>query len=82
MKIMLSHYRTASVKFTEKKGDLVSFVPITPEVKGVSTTGLEYPLNKATLYMDSPLGVSNVMEGEYAAYSFDEGMALIIKAKD
>ncbi len=65
-----------------RKGDLVSFVPITMEVKGVTTSGLEYPLNKATLYMDSPLGVSNVMEGEYASYTFDEGMALIIKAKD
>ena len=65
-----------------QKGDLVSFVPITPEVKGVTTSGLEYPLDKATLYMDSPLGVSNVMEGDRASYTFDEGMALIIKAKD
>ena len=65
-----------------KKGDIVSFIPITPEVKGVSTRGLEYPLNKAVLYMDSPLGVSNVMEGNTAGYTFDEGMALVIKAKD
>lgn len=73
---------TGIAEINGKKGDLVSFVPITPEVRGVTTFGLEYPLDNATLYMDSPLGVSNVMEGNKAGYTFDEGMALIIKAKD
>ncbi len=65
-----------------KKGDLVSFLPITAQVHGVTTMGLEYPLHNATLYMDSPLGVSNVMEGEHSSYTFNEGLALIIKARD
>lgn len=65
-----------------KKGDIVSFIPITAEVKGVSTKGLEYSLDNAILYMDSPLGVSNVMEGDTAMYTFNDGMALVIKAKD
>ncbi len=73
---------TGEARINGKKGDLVSFVPITPEVRGVTTYGLEYPLDRATLYMDSPLGVSNVMEGSEAGYTFEEGMALIIKAKD
>ncbi|MCD8035974.1 MAG: thiamine diphosphokinase [Clostridiales bacterium] len=73
---------TGKTEIKGEKGDIVSFIPLTPEVKGVSTYGLEYPLDKATLYMDSPLGVSNVMEGERAGYTFDEGMALVIKAKD
>ena len=73
---------TGHCELEGEKGDLVSFIPITPEVKGVTTSGLEYPLDKATLYMDSPLGVSNVMTGKNASYSFDEGMALIIRAKD
>ena len=73
---------TGRCELEGEKGDLVSFIPITPEVKGVTTSGLEYPLDKATLYMDSPLGVSNVMTGKNASYSFDEGMALIIRAKD
>lgn len=65
-----------------EKGDIVSFIPITAEVKGVSTKGLEYSLDNAVLYMDSPLGVSNVMEDTTAMYTFNEGMALIIKARD
>lgn len=73
---------TGKAEIFGQKGDIVSFIPITPTAVGVTTEGLEYPLHKATLYMDSPLGVSNVMEGERAAYTFDEGMALIIKARD
>ncbi|GFI60871.1 thiamine pyrophosphokinase [Clostridiales bacterium] len=73
---------TGKCEIDGKKGDIVSFIPITPTAVGVTTSGLEYPLNKATLYMDSPLGVSNVMEGSHASYDFDEGMALVIKAKD
>ncbi len=73
---------TGKTEVKGEKGDIVSFIPLTPEVKGVSTYGLEYPLDKAVLYMDSPLGVSNVMEGERAGYIFEEGMALVIKAKD
>ena len=65
-----------------KKGDIVSFIPITAEVRGVTTYGLEYSLDNATLYMDSPMGVSNVMLGETAGYHIKEGMALIIKARD
>ena len=65
-----------------KKGDIVSFIPITKETAGVSTEGLEYPLNNETLYMNSPRGVSNVMEGNTASYTLKEGLALIIRAKD
>lgn len=65
-----------------KKGDIVSFIPITDIVTGVSNKGLEYPLNNAVMHMDSPMGVSNVMKGNHAEYSFESGMALIIKAKD
>ena len=73
---------TGKCEIEGEKGDIVSFIPITPMVKGVTTRGLEYPLDKATMYMDSPLGVSNVMEGKMASYTFDEGMALVIKARD
>ncbi len=73
---------TGKAEIYGKKGDLVSFIPITDVVAGVYTKGLEYPLENAVMHMDSPMGVSNVMEGDYAEYSFKSGMALIIKAKD
>ena len=52
------------------------------ECKGVILRGVKYPLENAVMHMVSPMGVSNVMEGDYAEYSFKSGMALIIKAKD
>ncbi len=73
---------TGKTEIYGKKGDIVSFVPITEAVKGVSTEGLEYPLDNAVVYMGSPVGISNVMEGERASYRLESGMALIIKAKD
>ena len=73
---------TKKCDISGKKGDLVSFIPITESVTGVSTEGLEYPLDKAVVHMGSPLGVSNVMEGNTACYSIESGMALVIKAKD
>lgn len=73
---------TSKAEIYGKKGDLVSFVPITPEVRGVTTKGLEYPLDDAVLYMDSPRGVSNVLKGEYAEYTLNSGMALVIRAED
>lgn len=73
---------TSKAEIFGKKGGLVSFVPISPEVKGVTTKGLEYPLENAVLFMDSPRGVSNVLKDEYAEYKFENGMALIILAKD
>lgn len=73
---------TSKAEIYGKKGDLVSFVPISPEVKGVTTKGLEYPLDNAVLYIDSPRGISNVLEGEYAEYTINSGLALIIRARD
>jgi len=73
---------TSKAKIFGKKGDLVSFVPITQEVNGVTTKGLDYPLYNAVLFMDSPRGVSNVLTGEYAEYTIESGMALIIQSED
>lgn len=73
---------TSKAEIHGNKGDLVSFVPITAEVSSVTTKGLEYPLDNAVLFMDSPRGISNVLTGEYAEYTIESGMALIIRAKD
>lgn len=43
-----------------RRGDLVSLLPVSASVSGVTTAGLRYPLRKATLRRGSSLGVSNV----------------------
>lgn len=65
-----------------KQGDLVSLIPISSEVLGVSTIGLEYPLNNFTMKIGSALGVSNVMLAERATIDLESGYLSLIKARD
>ena len=66
-----------------KAGDIVSLVPMTQEVKGVTTTGLEYPLNDDTLFFGSRLlAVSNVMLSEKAEVEIKSGYLYVMKCCD
>lgn len=65
-----------------KKGDIVSIVPYGTDLIGVSTSGLEYPLDNEDLYFDHCRGVSNVMTGEICRIRIKSGNGLIIKSKD
>ena len=44
---------------TGKQGDLVSLIPFAGDVEGVSTKGLAYALEKATIPIGTSLGISN-----------------------
>ncbi|HXX77277.1 MAG TPA: thiamine diphosphokinase [Ktedonobacteraceae bacterium] len=61
-----------------KKGDLVSFLPLTGDASGIRTEGLYYALNNETLSFGRPRGVSNVLTGEHAVVSVEKGMLLVI----
>lgn len=65
-----------------KKGDLVSLLPISSVVSGVTTKGLEYPLNNATMHIGKALGISNVMLEDFASVSVKNGYLLVIKSID
>ncbi len=65
-----------------EKGDLVSLIPITTSVEGINTTGLDYALKNATMYIGKSLGVSNVMKNSKASVSIKNGYLLIIKSND
>ena len=65
-----------------KKGDIVSILPFGEDVSGISTEGLEYPLNNEKLYFTKSRGVSNVMCGDVCKITIESGSALIIKSKD
>ncbi len=65
-----------------KKGDIVSIIPITGNLCGVTTKGLDYPLNDETLIFGESRGVSNIMTSDKCKITIKSGSGFIIKARD
>ncbi|MBN1628939.1 MAG: thiamine diphosphokinase [Thermoleophilia bacterium] len=66
------------VVFGGRQGDMVSLLPLTPEVGNVRTMGLRYPLNGETLFQSATRGVSNAMAGPEARVTHGAGVLLLI----
>lgn len=62
-----------------EKGDLLSLIPISPKVTGITTYGLYYPLKKASLYLGQALGISNVLLKDKATVQLEEGLVFAVK---
>ncbi|MFV0259120.1 MAG: thiamine diphosphokinase [Acidimicrobiales bacterium] len=60
-------------------GDLVSLLPIHGDARGVTTTGLEYPLVDATLVAGAGRGVSNVIVAPDPTVVVDAGVLMAIQ---
>lgn len=65
-----------------KKGDIVSIIPFSGDLVGVSTSGLDYPLDNETLFFGESRGVSNVMTSNKCQITIQSGFGLIIKSRD
>ena len=63
------------------KGDVVSLLPLNGPASGIITEGLYYPLQHETLYPEHSRGISNVMLGEHAAISVENGLLLCIHTR-
>ena len=63
---------------TGQAGDVVSLLPMTPAVHGITTTGLAYPLADAPLFFEHSRGVSNELLGTTATVHVREGILLLI----
>lgn len=63
-------------------GDTVSILPFLGDLKGVTTSGLEYPLDNSTIKIGTSLGVSNKMTEATCHIEIKEGTALVIRSKD
>lgn len=72
-----------SVELLGSPGDTVSLIPLSADVLGITTRGLEYPLEKGTLLFGSTRGISNVLQENRAAVSVEEGslMCVLIHAR-
>ena len=69
----------------EKKnqfGTYLSLIPISPVIKGLTITGVMWPLNNRTVMQGSSLTVSNRILEEAAIITFTEGKLLVIESRD
>lgn len=64
------------------RGDTVSLLPLTSEVRGVTTAGLMYPLRDATLRYERARGVSNVLLEPPGRVTLREGLLLVVHHDD
>jgi len=55
-------------------GDIVSLVPLGGDATGITTCGLEYPLQRGTLKFGSTRGVSNVLVEQPATVRLEIGL--------
>jgi len=68
-------------KFIELKGetgDYLSLFPLSIEVKGITTSGLKYPLKNETLYLGPTRGLSNEFTTNIANVTIKDGLLLVI----
>jgi len=65
-----------------KKDDLISLIPLTTKVEGVTTNNLEYALDNATLNIGSSFGISNVMTDNKANIKIKSGLLIVMKSND
>ena len=63
-------------------GKFVSLIPYTNVVKGLTLTGFKYPLDHYDLKGFCSLGVSNEIIAERAEITFEEGILIVIEARD
>lgn len=61
--------------------DTVSLIPLTSEVKGIVTQGLQYPLNGETLRVGTTRGVSNRFIAKEASVTVTDGLLLVVCVK-
>ncbi|HUG49009.1 MAG TPA: thiamine diphosphokinase [Candidatus Limnocylindria bacterium] len=68
----------ASVEVEGRSGDVVSLLPLSTQVEGVSTEGLAYPLSDEPLAQGPTRGLSNVLLRERATISLRAGRLAVI----
>lgn len=70
------------LELTGNPGDLLSLIPVSPRVEGVTLQGLAYPLEEHTLYLGSSLGISNYFMEKKAVISIRSGILIAARSID
>jgi thiamine pyrophosphokinase len=59
-------------------GDTVSLIALNGDALGITTDGLEYPLDRGTLRFGSTLGISNVLAAPQATVTVEAGLVVCV----
>ena len=73
---------TRTLTLTGSPGDFLSIIPVGGTAVGVTLTGLDFPLTRATIPMGSTLGVSNRFSGTEATVTLEQGTLLVTQSRD
>lgn len=66
-----------NVRIFGNKGDMLSLMPLTAMVRGLTLTGFEYPLDNETLELGSTRGISNVFVEDTCNIELSRGKLLV-----
>jgi thiamine pyrophosphokinase len=72
---------TASAALHGAPGETVSLLPLQGPARGITTTGLRYPLRGETLWPERTRGISNEFLEEYATITLEQGCLLCIHSR-
>ncbi len=64
--------------FLGKEGEIISLIPLSEKVEGITLKGLKYPLNNGVLYRSLTRGISNEFILKEAKIKISSGTLLII----
>lgn len=68
----------STLEISGQPGDTVSLIPLSGDAHGITTRGLEYPLNDGTLIFGGTRGISNVLLERTATVSLRQGLLLCV----
>jgi thiamine pyrophosphokinase len=71
----------SKMKIAGQKGDVVSLLPLSPEVTGITTTGLYYQVPQGIFTLGISNGVSNIFTENIVEISLEKGQLLAIHIK-
>lgn len=72
----------SQIELFANRGQILSLLPFGGDANIESTVGLKYPIFQKTLYMNYPIGVSNVFIDDQAEVIVKSGWVLAIMAQD
>lgn len=80
--LIRGHGEEGAATVEGRPGDIVSLIPLGGDAVGVTTEGLEWALDRATLRFGPARGVSNVLQGERARVWLRKGLLLCVVTRD
>ncbi|MFD2655275.1 thiamine diphosphokinase [Gracilibacillus thailandensis] len=81
-KNILSIYKPGHYCVQANSSELISFIPLTPTVEGLTLDGFYYPLDNYTVTWGSTRCISNQLIKEQGTFFFNDGILIMIKSTE